>query len=582
MTDVNTNYRIGLKDETKRGIASIKRGLAGLDSAFAAIGASLSLGGVAAFTVSAARSADQINKLSDRLSISTEALSEFQFVAQQSGVDFTQFATAVQRATRRISQAAEGTGEAVDALRELGLNARELTNLSPEQAFEVLAEALSRVDDEFRRVALAQKIFDSEGVQLLQVVKDGAAGIQAYREQFRQLGGTLDQLTADVGTEVIEAFGRFDAAQKALSRGLLRSLGPSIAAISDGLANLLPRAVNFAIRSFEGLRAIVAAFVRDVLNFAGLEDLARSFDNVAQEAVDNVVQLRDEMDNFGKTLAAVNTEELNFNKLIGESIPTQKEAAEAAKQLAKEQKALADAAKEFGEAFDEANNKLEQQERALLEVATPAEEFQILVARFRREQEEFGISAEVTARRVTAAYEKLTDDVKTGVDSVSSETKDLLKSIESEIDQFSNNITDAFLNLGDGIDGFFKDIAKQVARFSLKQFIGDPLSKFLKEGFSNFFAGGFATGGFIPPGQFGVVGERGPELAFGGRSGQTITPMGSGGTDVTINNYGAEVQTRDNGIVNGKQQLEIIVKGTLSELAGRNSAIPISAGVTNR
>jgi tape measure domain-containing protein len=38
------------------------------------------------------------------------------------------------------------------------------------------------------------------------------------------------------------------------------------------------------------------------------------------------------------------------------------------------------------------------------------------------------------------------------------------------------------------------------------------------------FAGGFADGGFIPPGKWGMTGERGPEPVFGGRTGVTVTP----------------------------------------------------------
>ncbi len=46
------------------------------------------------------------------------------------------------------------------------------------------------------------------------------------------------------------------------------------------------------------------------------------------------------------------------------------------------------------------------------------------------------------------------------------------------------------------------------------------------------FAGGFAKGGYIPPGQFGMTGENGVELVSGGRSGKTITPMGRSQTFV--------------------------------------------------
>lgn len=61
--------------------------------------------------------------------------------------------------------------------------------------------------------------------------------------------------------------------------------------------------------------------------------------------------------------------------------------------------------------------------------------------------------------------------------------------------------------------------------------------------FSMSFAGGFATGGTIPTGQFGVVGEEGPELAFAGPGGlgimsnsasRKLLSAGSGGTSIAM------------------------------------------------
>jgi len=42
---------------------------------------------------------------------------------------------------------------------------------------------------------------------------------------------------------------------------------------------------------------------------------------------------------------------------------------------------------------------------------------------------------------------------------------------------------------------------------------------------ASFFSGFFADGGNIPAGKWGVVGENGPELAFGGSTGKNIVPM---------------------------------------------------------
>ena len=50
-------------------------------------------------------------------------------------------------------------------------------------------------------------------------------------------------------------------------------------------------------------------------------------------------------------------------------------------------------------------------------------------------------------------------------------------------------------------------------------------------GVGKFFSGFFANGGMIPPGGYGIVGERGPEMVSGPGM---VTPM-SGGTNVTYN-----------------------------------------------
>jgi hypothetical protein len=61
----------------------------------------------------------------------------------------------------------------------------------------------------------------------------------------------------------------------------------------------------------------------------------------------------------------------------------------------------------------------------------------------------------------------------------------------------------------------------------------------------NFFGGFFADGGNLAPGKFGIVGEEGPELIYGGSSGANIVPMsksmGSSGNTYNIDARGADV-----------------------------------------
>jgi len=60
-------------------------------------------------------------------------------------------------------------------------------------------------------------------------------------------------------------------------------------------------------------------------------------------------------------------------------------------------------------------------------------------------------------------------------------------------------------------------------------------------GLGSAFAGGFAEGGFVPPGHWGWAGERGPEPVYGGQTGLTVIPTGGaipkGGRQQVVNNY---------------------------------------------
>jgi len=85
---------------------------------------------------------------------------------------------------------------------------------------------------------------------------------------------------------------------------------------------------------------------------------------------------------------------------------------------------------------------------------------------------------------------------------------------------------------------FVGSLVEELLRSQLKQLMSSVFSFQGTGGGSagsllgNLFAGMFANGGTIPGGQFGIVGERGPEFVSGPA---TVTPMGGGGGSVVYN-----------------------------------------------
>src|SRR5210317_1104017 len=196
-------------------VAMTKRvGLAAaqLTTAFAAAGAAL-FGMVNKIT----KSYDELDKLSTRLGVSVEALSQLQFIAERSGITFRNVTLALQRMGRRISEASVGLGEAQVALEELNLSAEDLNKLPIEEQFKAILQALDKTTNQADRLRLAFKLFDSEGVAVLQMLDQGIEGFDEMAAKARELG-------AVIGEDTVNAAAQFQDAMANL-RGAFRGLG---------------------------------------------------------------------------------------------------------------------------------------------------------------------------------------------------------------------------------------------------------------------------------------------------------------------------------------------------------------------
>lgn len=137
---------------------------------------------------------DRIQKLGIRLDETTENLSRMKFVAEQSGIEFNTLAMAFQRMQRRVAEAAKGTGEAKDALKELGLSATQLNQMSVTQQFMRVTEAMNEVKNGADKTRLSMKLFDSEGVALIQIMNQGT---QAMKQLAAETPNVITQADAD-------------------------------------------------------------------------------------------------------------------------------------------------------------------------------------------------------------------------------------------------------------------------------------------------------------------------------------------------------------------------------------------------
>ena len=140
-------------------------------------------------------SVDTMAKFAQRIGVTTAKLQELRFAALDTGVAAGTLDMALQRSVRRISEAAAGTGEAKDAIKELGLDARTLAAMTPDKAFHAIADAMKEIVTQGDRVRLSFKLYDSEGVALVNTLALGSEGLKKMADEARNLGAVLSSTT---------------------------------------------------------------------------------------------------------------------------------------------------------------------------------------------------------------------------------------------------------------------------------------------------------------------------------------------------------------------------------------------------
>ena len=121
----------------------LRTGIRTLGGALAGVA---TVGGLGALIDRSISAADAIGKTADKIGVGVEALQELRFAAKASGVEQQTLDMALQRFTRRAAEAAQGTGEAKDALAQMGIALRDQSgNLrSSEDLLGDVADAFAR------------------------------------------------------------------------------------------------------------------------------------------------------------------------------------------------------------------------------------------------------------------------------------------------------------------------------------------------------------------------------------------------------------------------------------------------------
>lgn len=580
MADNKTQIVITAKDETRAAIASAQQGLqalttsaAGLGLQLGALGGAASLGGLALEAKQAIDAADGLGKMAQKVGVSVESLSALEYAGKLSDVSLDQLGTGLKKLSVNLNEVATNAdGDAAAAFKSIGVSVKDASgNLrNADEVFADVAEAFAGMKDGAGKTALAVAIFGKAGADLIPMLNAGADGLREMRGEAEALGLVFTGDTAKQAEAFNDNLTRLAEASRGFGNEVATIVLPTLGALSQEFVDAAKEGTGFAAMLGIGLKttletiAVLGANVVYVFKAIGSEiggiaaqmaALGRGdfqgFKFIGEAMKEESAKARAELDKLEQRILNPQAPEAAAARVQGDA-PVfggksatakagREEDPEAARRdeiirMAKEtEKELADIAKDR----EARERDLDQRLRAMLGNTTSYK-----LAEFAKQKQALRDALQI-GEIDTTQFEEAMAKIDESIAKLTEDGADKFKELERAIDGWGKNSAKAIADFAINGKSSFSDMAKSIIGDLMQMIVYQNITKPLFDGikssgiFSDIgsalgFGGGRASGGPVTPGNYYVVGERGPEILVPGTAG-TVIPNGGGGGGVVIN-----------------------------------------------
>lgn len=531
-------FDLSLKGAAKS-VLSLKRTIIGLAGA----------GGLAFLISRSISTADTLAKTADKVGLTTDSLQELRFGAELAGVNIQTMDMAMQRFSRRVGEVAIGTGELKGTFERLGISVKDSSgNLkTQDQLLDEIADAIKGAKNEQERLSIAFKAFDSEGAALVNLLKDGSKGLDAFRARARELGLVLEE---DLIRGAEGAKDRLTELKKVLAAAVDNAVlanAEKIAQLAEKIAAAVPRFVKLTSTVFQFLRLIDSDKTEDLIKLT--------------EALADLIEMRDAEGAGGDKKVRVGRQvtlilgEPPGKRELGFFIHRIEEVSEALRLEIKLEQEAKRARKEAAESASKAGTDI----AAALQKRTEMlkrwhSEFQAIMSeRQLIGREDLAYWTEYTAslNKKWAALRGPVEEAKNSLQQFAEEARDTAAQLEDATLDGVQALEDGLVDLitrAKSAKDVFRDMTRSIIADLARIFIRQQITGRLAGVLGGLFQGGGGSGGggsvSIPlaahganlaAGQVAIVGEEGPELFRAPRSGTVIPNGAGGGTTVIVN-----------------------------------------------
>lgn len=180
----------------------------------------------------AAEYGDTIDKMSQKMGMSSDAYQEWDFVLQHCGASIE----SLKPAMKTLATAAENGS---DAFAQLGISQEQIAGMSQEQLFDATIAGLQNVTDETQRTYLAGKLLGKGATELGPLLNTSADDVADMRAQVHDLGGVMGSDAVKAAAAYQDSLQNMQYAFSGLKNNISGELLPTLTLIMDGITKML-------------------------------------------------------------------------------------------------------------------------------------------------------------------------------------------------------------------------------------------------------------------------------------------------------------------------------------------------------
>lgn len=279
----------------ERRLQTFQKRAGGIGKTLASLGGGLVAGFAAGFGVqalvratgAALEYAGSLAEVAQQVGVTAKDLQVLRFAGGQVGISTEEMDKALQKFTKSLGDARNGSAEAIKTFKALGFNDADIAKLDAHQALLKTADGIAKVGDRATRASPEVRLFGKAGQQLDPLLSQGSRGMNELARAAEELGIVLSDEQIRKADETADKLTALKTVLSARIAGVVADNSGAILSLASALGTLVS-SIGDAINGWKRFVAEVkggAAFIPLLLNPATFAIGAPLYDNAANRAV---------------------------------------------------------------------------------------------------------------------------------------------------------------------------------------------------------------------------------------------------------------------------------------------------------